>query len=63
MPCAWQGWVAVGAYLALMWVILHSVSPVEHGILFSVAVGTATGVLLIVCRLKGEPLRWRWGRR
>ncbi|ULU25923.1 hypothetical protein [Dyella terrae] len=60
-PTTWQGLLVLGAYIALLagggaWLKAdHS-----HGwfVLYAAAL---TAVLLLVCWLKGEPARWRWG--
>jgi hypothetical protein len=59
-PRTWQGWVVLLAWLAV--VIAASVwlaprRPLAFGA-FSVVM---VGVLSLVCRLTGEPPRWRWG--
>ena len=58
-PCAWQGWVVMA-----VWVILLSgggfLLP-AHRVLFAVYAVILCGALVIVCYLKGEKPRWRWG--
>ena len=61
LPCAWQGWVVLIVYLAL----------IIAGIPFiKVSTGTAayfayslilTIVFIGICWLTGEPPSWRWG--
>ena len=63
IPTAWQGWAVLLVFFALLaagafW-LLPSLGPmpfVGYTVLLSLA-------LLLVCWLKGEPPRWRWGDR
>ncbi len=60
LPCVWQGWVILGAFVLLMAVGLPIVGW-EWGsqAMVPAAIGLTVG-LIGVCLLKGEPL---WGRR
>jgi hypothetical protein len=62
-PRAWQGWVVVVVYVALIGVgfvaIPHSIRPG----LFIAYLLILTVLLTAVCWVKGEPPRWRWGKR
>lgn len=60
-PTAWQGWVVLLAYLALM---------VAAGLYWQgrgaapahlACVALLTAVLIAICWRTGEPPRWRWG--
>ena len=61
-PSAWQGRAVLLAYLAL---VLGGI-PFAHVSMGRVAyfayVAVLTAVLVVICWLKGEPPRWRWGR-
>ena len=62
LPIAWQGWVVLGLFAAL---IIASVLLLGHQplALFSV-VGPATVLLLVTCaRTTRGGWRWRWGER
>lgn len=61
LPCAWQGWAVLVAYLA----IVATVSVLLEGCpdLLSMTIGAATLVLVGICLIKGEPPRWRWGEK
>jgi len=62
LPVKWQGWVAYGIAAAL-WIGGYFIFPpgtrtgffIGHVLLVSLA-------LVVVCWLKGEPPRWRWGK-
>ena len=57
VPSVWQGWVVLGLYLA----------GITGLMVFAPEADVTTGMivltvpLLIICWLKGEPPRWRWG--
>jgi hypothetical protein len=62
-PNAWQGWVVLAAYLLL---VLGGIPFLHVGvgtIAYIVYVAILTVVLIALCWLKGEPPRWRWGKR
>jgi hypothetical protein len=62
LPCAWQGWVALA-----IWVALLSGGPVLFlrsglsGLWFGWAILMAIG-FFILCLIKGEKPRWHWGK-
>ena len=60
LPCAWQGWVVLAVWLALVigGAVLFSG---RHGIWIPY-MGSLAAVGLASCWLKGEPPRWRWGK-
>jgi hypothetical protein len=62
LPQTWQGWVVLLAYLAVAALGLITFPPNQEPVVlvcFEVFIAVA---LVIVCWIKGEPLRWRWGR-
>ena len=62
-PSAWQGWVVLLAYAALIvsgWWLLP---PQLHPVLFMCFTAAITALLIAVCWVKGERPRWRWGSR
>lgn len=62
LPATWEGWVAIGTAFVLMAVGIKLFSQTAVGwcILYEAAIAAA---LFAVCYVKGEPLRWRWGKR
>lgn len=57
VPSVWQGWVVLGLYLAGITGLM--VFAPEEDVTTGMIVLTVP--LLIICWLKGEPPRWRWG--
>ncbi len=60
-PTCWQGWVVVAIYLAAVALCAWLLS--RHTALY---IGMAIGfsaILLLICWLKGEKPRWRWGAK
>ena len=56
-PTAWQGWVVLGLFIvgimALPWIV-----PEDN---YMIGVAVLVALVTLVCFLKGEPPRWRWG--
>jgi hypothetical protein len=61
MPTCWQGWAVFGAFFVLLVVGLFIFVPSGKLGLFLAYVTVLSGLLVVVCWLKGEPPRWRWG--
>lgn len=66
VPCAWQGWLVLVAYLVLTWIIFLPIdsAPYEAGEViknFIIPQLLITVLLIWVCYRKGEKPRWRWG--
>jgi hypothetical protein len=61
LPATWQGWIVLVGYL----VIVFAAVGFSGGNvwLFLLTMSVATALLLAVCFRKGEPARWRWGRK
>ena len=59
LPTAWQGWLVLALYLGGL--ILATVFGDERAVY--ICLGVLTLLLLVVCVIKGEPPRWRWGGR
>jgi drug/metabolite transporter (DMT)-like permease len=62
-PTTWQGWVVLLVFLALICAGVFLILPREGPAVFVVYSLVLTALLLAVCWLKGEPPRWRWGRK
>ncbi|MBB5420551.1 CHASE2 domain-containing sensor protein [Paraburkholderia atlantica] len=62
LPVRWQGWVTLLAYLVLIGVVAFRFQPAGHPLPFALLVALLTVALAVVCWLKGEPPRWRWGK-
>jgi hypothetical protein len=61
-PVTWQGWAALAVYVALLCLVIVRFEPHGHPVAFAVLVALLTLALVVVCWLKGEPPRWRWGK-
>jgi hypothetical protein len=61
LPIAWQGWLAVGSFVALALVGLDAVRSRYGDGAYVLYVLILTGGFLGICWKKGEPPKWRWG--
>lgn len=65
LPCAWQGWVVMVAWVVLLLAgVLGLLFALEGGLgiaLVVVFVLVMVGIQLGLCLWKGERPRWRWG--
>lgn len=61
LPRLWQGWAVLAAYVGCI-ALAHVFFPARiHAGIFAGIVIVATLALVVICRRKGEPARWRWG--
>lgn len=61
LPLTWQGWVIYGVWFAILLALISSFHGREHvGVHIATIVGMVVA-LTVICYLKGEPPRWRWG--
>ncbi|MFT4198970.1 MAG: hypothetical protein QM601_13900 [Pseudoxanthomonas sp.] len=61
LPCAWQGWAVLAAYLLIM-IAATFLLRLDHVAAWLAVVVVATVALLAACWLKGEPPGgWHWG--
>ncbi|NDC74974.1 hypothetical protein EBZ70_06755 [bacterium] len=63
-PICWQGWVVLAAYGALMLTggLARCRKP-HFDQWFDVYVLGLSAMLMIICWIKGEKPRWRWGEK
>jgi hypothetical protein len=61
-PATWQGWVVLVVWLGVTITGGILIDP-RNRLLFGAYNIVMVGVLLLICYLKGEPPRWRWGGR
>jgi phosphatidylserine synthase len=59
-PSCWQGWVVTSVYFVLLGVGILSFS--QNTVVFASFAAILTLLLLVICWIKGEPPRWRWGK-
>jgi len=62
-PSAWQGWVVLVIYLALVLGGIPLVQASTGNLVYLAYVSVLTVALLAICWLTGEPPRWCWGKR
>jgi len=62
LPSAWQGWVTLVVWLAATASAYVLLPPDRHAAGFLGTVAGLTGGLILVCLIKGEKPRWRWGK-
>ena len=63
MPTAWQGWLVLGVFAALLGLGAMVFLPSQRHAAFVAYSALLSLLLLAVCWAKGEPPRWRWGKR
>jgi len=59
-PNCWQGWVVIAVWVALL--VCGAVLLMPNIGRFILCTATLTIALNIMCMLKGEKPRWRWGK-
>ncbi len=62
LPSAWQGWLVLGMFFALIATAGVFIPAREHSFVFIATALLLSGVLVAICAVKGEPPRWRWGK-
>jgi hypothetical protein len=61
LPATWQGWLVLAAFAGLLVAAAVRFPPNRQPGAFIACVVALSVVLMLVCWLKGEPPRWRWG--
>lgn len=59
-PVAWQGWVIMIGYLALIFAGIFFLLPERHALFWGLVIAL-TVIFVAICYAKGEKPRWRWG--
>ena len=62
-PATWQGWMVIAVYALLAAAGAIVIVPADRPGAFVAYMLLLSALLTLVCWLKGEPPRWRWGRR
>lgn len=62
LPSSWQGWGVMLGYIALLGLDALVFLRGGHLLVFFLVAVLLNVALALVCWLKGEPPRWRWGR-
>lgn len=63
LPAAWQGWVVYAFFALGVAGVLRAFPPQRAPVPFAIGLFALAALLLVVCLLRGEPPRWRWGGR
>jgi hypothetical protein len=63
LPTAWQGWVVLGIFFFLVGIGAFTLLPESSPYMFVAYCLLLCLALVAVCWAKGEPPRWRWGRK
>ena len=61
IPCAWQGWVVMLVWIALVIVGATLLARAGHWVFYAIFMITMAAALTGICFWKGEKPRWRWG--
>ena len=61
LPASWEGWVVFIGYLAAVFGGIAVFPPDKSMGPYLVYITALTLLLMLVCYVKGEPARWRWG--
>jgi hypothetical protein len=62
LPNVWQGWLVYAIATSLLIAGFFIFPPATEFVLFQIYTWAVVLVLLLVCWIKGEPPRWRWGK-
>lgn len=63
-PSSWEGWFALFIFTVLLVANIFSLDTSSQDIptWFFIRTGALVFILLLICWLKGETPRWRWGK-
>jgi hypothetical protein len=62
LPVRWQGWVTLIVFIGLVWTVAAFFHPAVHPVAFGCLIVVLIAGFTLVCWMKGEPTRWRWGK-
>ncbi|OYO32186.1 hypothetical protein [Janthinobacterium sp. PC23-8] len=63
LPITWQGWLVFLGALLLFACGAFLFPPQELLLAYIVYEVAVFALLLFICQRKGEPTRWRWGKK
>jgi len=63
LPITWQGWLVFAIYLVALVIGILIFKPSLHRASFFAFTIFMSLLLVVVCYMKGEPPKWRWGKR
>jgi hypothetical protein len=61
-PSSWQGWAVLAVFIALLGAGAILLAPDKNIAAFLGYVALLSALLIVICWLKGELPRWRWGK-
>lgn len=64
-PATWQGWLIILVYLIIFGVLIYifETNIEKYSVFYFIAVFVLTGLLIFISYKKGEPAKWRWGKK
>jgi sugar phosphate permease len=62
IPSTWQGWLVLLSYTAGIAFVAALYPPDSNGRIFFPGIIGLSIALIVICWIKGEPPRWRWGK-
>jgi hypothetical protein len=64
-PATWQGWLIILAYITIFGVFIYifETDIEKYLVFYFISVFILTGLLIYVSYKKGEPTKWRWGKK
>lgn len=64
-PATWQAWLVIFVYLIIfsILVFIFNSNIEKYMNLYFISVFVLTGLLVYISYKKGEPARWRWGKK
>jgi uncharacterized membrane protein YhaH (DUF805 family) len=60
MPRKWQGWAVLIVWILVLFAGMAAIGSDQLAHVAFMLIMVA--ILLLICYLKGEPLKWRWGK-
>ncbi|MFA5249324.1 MAG: hypothetical protein WC397_02185 [Candidatus Paceibacterota bacterium] len=64
-PATWQGWLILSVYLVILGVLVYilQTNVVKYLVFYFIFVFVFTGLLVYISCKKGEPAKWRRGKK
>ena len=64
-PATWQGWLIIAVYLMIfgLLVFIFETDIEKYSVFYFISVTVITLLLVYISYKKGEPTKWRWGKK
>ena len=64
-PATWQGWLILSVYLVILGLLVYilQTNVAKYLVFYFISVFVFTGLLIYISYKKGEPTKWRWGKK